>query len=175
MKEGRQTVFVFDPETSITRTERRRRRGTKRRGGRRSYTFSERSSEVNQWWEENDMPTLVLQYAMAWCAERSELQDEMIGRGSQLSSAAMEVANADTKLLDAFKNANFRPITLISIAEKLRQERERMQNTIGRVEGGWVPRFFDNLIDDVLAKAKPTVDDDTKSLLKARIRGQKFF
>ncbi len=170
-----QTVLVFDPETTTTRTERRRRKDPKQRRARRSYTYSERSSEASQWWDENDMPTLILQSAIAWVGEGSELRDEMTGRGSQLFAASMEVANADSSLLDAFKKTNFKPITVMSIAEKLRSQRERMQGNIGPIRGGWLARFFDHVIDDVLAEAKPSIDDDTKSLLKARVRGKKFF
>ena len=121
------------------------------------------------------MPTLILQSARAWIEEDSELKDEMIGRGSQLSSTSMEVANAEFSLLEAFKKTNFRPITLMSIAEKLRSERERMQDNIGTIRGGWLARFFDHVIDDVLSEAKPAIDDGTKSLLKARVRGRKLF
>ena len=164
--------MVLDIQTAQLTFERRKPKTRRGKNQPRYYSQPERNLHLTKWWDESQMTLLLAQAAVVWRESKAVSIGELAGQSTEYFSTQMNHAQVEEELRKAFENTNFQPITMLEIARRLRQERFRMENTLG-LGGSWVENFFDHVID-ILGEVKLTLKGDYKSQLKANVRGESF-
>ena len=112
---------------------------------------------------------------MAFLERKGAEAANATGLNVELDSHVTQEISASDQLAVALKESNFHPITIISLARKLREEKMTLKDELGS-RGNWVGIFSDYLVVNILADevngAKPNLTEETIQGMKDIINGK---